>query len=92
MKIKIKKLYYKAIMQLNPFAHFMLFRYWFPYIQYMVLVWIFPSILEKYSGLNVFYKQENRDFNKRRQTYEGVKQQYPDKIPIICERDSKAKV
>ena len=38
------------------------------------------------------YKKENKDFNKRRQDYERAKQKYPDKIPIICEKDSKVKM
>ena len=38
------------------------------------------------------YKQENKDFNKRKQINERVKEQYPDKVPINCERDSKEKV
>ena len=34
------------------------------------------------------FKQENKDFEKRRQIYFDMKQKFPDRIPIICEKDS----
>ncbi len=36
------------------------------------------------------FKQENRDVNQRRQNCDKIKQQFPDKIPIICEKDPKS--
>ena len=38
------------------------------------------------------FKQENRDVNQRRQNCEKIKQQFPDKIPIICEKDPKSNI
>ena len=36
------------------------------------------------------FKKENKDVNKRRQTSEKLKQENPDKIPIICEKDPRS--
>ena len=38
------------------------------------------------------FKQENRDVNARRQNCEKIRQQFPDKIPIICEKDPKSNI
>ena len=38
------------------------------------------------------FKQENRDVNQRRQNCENIKAQFPDKIPIICEKDPNSKL
>ena len=38
------------------------------------------------------FKQENRDVAQRRQNCEKIRQQFPDKIPIICEKDPKSKI
>ena len=37
------------------------------------------------------FKQENRDVQQRRQNCEKIRHQFPDKIPIICEKDPKSK-
>ena len=37
------------------------------------------------------FKIENKDVNKRKQMSEKIIKQYPDKIPIICEKDPNAK-
>ena len=33
------------------------------------------------------FKQENRDVESRRKNCEKIRTQFPDKIPIICEKD-----
>ena len=38
------------------------------------------------------FKTENKDVNKRKQMSEKIIKQYPDKIPIICEKDPKSKM
>ena len=38
------------------------------------------------------FKQENRDVEQRRQNCEKIRKQFPDKIPIICEKDPKSKI
>ena len=38
------------------------------------------------------FKQENRDVQQRRQNCEKIRHQFPDKIPIICEKDPKSKI
>ena len=36
--------------------------------------------------------KENRDENKRKAIFKDMKQKYPDKIPIVIEKDPKAKM
>ena len=38
------------------------------------------------------FKTENKDVNKRKQMSEKIIKQYPDKIPIICEKDPRSKL
>ena len=38
------------------------------------------------------FKIENKDANKRKQMSEKIIKQYPDKIPIICEKDPRSKL
>ena len=38
------------------------------------------------------FKTENKDVNKRKQMSEKIIKQYPDKIPIICEKDPRSKM
>ena len=38
------------------------------------------------------FKQENSDPAQRRQNCDKIRQQFPDKIPIICERDPKSNI
>ena len=38
------------------------------------------------------FKIENKDVNKRKQMSEKIIKQYPDKIPIICEKDPRSKL
>ena len=37
------------------------------------------------------FKQENKDFEKRRKMYFDMKQKFPVRIPIVCEKDSQSK-
>ena len=37
------------------------------------------------------FKQENRDVEARKRNCEKIRNQFPDKIPIICEKDPKAR-
>ena len=37
------------------------------------------------------FKLENRDVESRRKNCEKIRTQFPDKIPIICEKDPKSK-
>ena len=37
------------------------------------------------------FKQENSDVNKRKQSCDKIREQIPDKIPVICEKDPKSK-
>ena len=41
--------------------------------------------------MNFKFKQEISDVNQRKQKCDELKQQFPDKIPIICEKDPRAK-
>ena len=38
------------------------------------------------------FKTVNKDVNKRKQMSEKIIKQYPDKIPIICEKDPRSKL
>jgi GABA(A) receptor-associated protein len=38
------------------------------------------------------FKKQNPDVHKRRFESEKIKEKYPDRIPIICERDPKSKI
>ena len=38
------------------------------------------------------FKKENKDVNKRKEMSEKLRKQFPDKIPIICEKDPKSKM
>ena len=38
------------------------------------------------------FKKENKDVNKRKQLSENLIKQHPDKIPIVCEKEPKAKI
>ena len=38
------------------------------------------------------FKIENKDVNKRKQLSENLIKQHPDKIPIVCEKEPKAKI
>ena len=40
--------------------------------------------------MNFKFKQEISDVNQRKQKCDELKQQFPDKIPIICEKDPRA--
>ena len=37
------------------------------------------------------FKQENPDVNQRKQSSDKIKRQFPDKIPVICEKDPHSK-
>ena len=43
-------------------------------------------------GMQFKFKLDNSDVMVRKQNCDKIKQQYPDKIPIICEKDPKAKM
>ena len=36
------------------------------------------------------FKQKNSDVNQRKESNDKLRKQYPDKIPIICEKDPKS--
>ena len=38
------------------------------------------------------FQMENKDVNKRKEMSEKLRKQFPDKIPIICEKDPKSKI
>ena len=38
------------------------------------------------------FKQENSEVSLRRQNCDKIREQFPDKIPIICEKDPKSKI
>ena len=38
------------------------------------------------------FKMENKDVNKRKEMSEKLRKQFPDKIPIICEKDPRSKL
>lgn len=38
------------------------------------------------------FKKDNPDTEKRRQECQKIKNQFPEKIPIICEKDPKSKI
>ena len=44
------------------------------------------------SNIKFKFKTENKDVNKRKQMSEQIKQNYPDKIPMICEKDPASKI
>ena len=37
------------------------------------------------------FKEENPDVNQRKQSSDKIKRQFPDKIPVICEKDPHSK-
>ena len=41
--------------------------------------------------MNFRFKQEFNDVNIRKQNCDKIRNQYPDKIPVICEKDPKSK-
>ena len=42
--------------------------------------------------MNFKFKEQNPDTSKRREESAKIKEKYPDRIPIICEKDPKSKM
>lgn len=42
--------------------------------------------------MNFKFKEQNPDVSKRRAESQKIKEKYPDRIPIICEKDPKSKM
>ena len=42
--------------------------------------------------MNFKFKQENSDVNQRKQSCDKLKKLYPDKIPVIVEKDPRSKI